>query len=96
MTPTCSLREPSAKWHHPWQEQTRTLLPSTNRSYTPVDSQQSHCIDICDMHKLLFVVVHLPLDKASCYILDKNEETPLHRRHVNIAELHQEILFQTI
>jgi hypothetical protein len=28
------------------------------------------------MHKLLFAVVHLLLDKASCYTLDKSEETP--------------------
>ena len=61
---------------HPRQEQTRTLLPSTNRSYTPVDSRQSRYIDKCDMHKLLFAVVHLLLDKASCYILDKSGETP--------------------
>ena len=62
---------------HPGQEQTRTLLPSINRSYTPVDSRQSRYIDKCDMHKLLFAVVHLPSDKASCYTLDKSEETPI-------------------
>ena len=73
--PTCSLREPSENGTSR-QEQTRTLLPSTNRSYTPVDSRQSRYIDKCDMHKLLFAVVHLLLDKASCYILDKSGETP--------------------
>ena len=61
---------------HPGQEQTRTLLPSTNHSGTPVDSRQSRYTDKCGMHKLLFAVVHLLLDKASCYILDKSEETP--------------------
>ena len=28
------------------------------------------------MHKQLFAVVHLLLDKASCYIPDKSGETP--------------------
>ena len=60
----------------PGQEQTRTLLLSTDRSYTPVDSRQSRCIDKYDMHKLLSAVVHLLLDKVGCYILDKSGETP--------------------
>ena len=61
---------------HPGQEQPLTLLPSINRSYTPVDSQQSRYIGKCDMHKVLSAVVHLILDKPSCYILDENEEMP--------------------